>query len=97
MIAYLAATWLGLNAGIAAALTAAYRRHNRHLTERADFDRHVGEALAVACPLTGPWDDYGYGATPEHDAIRDLMADLAELRAVETVEDALYLWGGPAR
>jgi len=75
-------------------LAAAYRRHNRHLTERAhDFDRHADEALAVVCPLTEPWDDYGYGATPEHDATRDLMADLAELRAVETVEDALYLFG----
>lgn len=65
-----------------AALTAAYRRHNRRLTERAhDFDAHVGEALAVAA-----WDDHGYHdaaevrdeTTPEYQA---LMAHFARIDA----------------
>lgn len=31
--------------------------------------------------------------TPLYDATRELLADLAELAAVETVEDVRWLWG----
>lgn len=34
--------------------------------------------------------------TPLYEATRALLADLAELAAVDSVDDVAYLWGGAA-
>jgi hypothetical protein len=89
LLAHIAATVLGLNLGIlAAAVTAAYREHERHLTDAA-WDAHVGDALAVAQSCT--CDDW----TAEE--LIALAPDLVELDGMETFQDFLYATGGDAQ